>query len=103
MPSSAGVARSSSAAVWTIPAEDHARLRAEQAAIAAWKADDPSTEGSLSVTMDPCLTGVLRLGQTGAVAIRLAPGAAFLPLLTDAPVQRLLGEGDAKGLPLCRN
>jgi len=87
--------------VWTIPVADHARLRAGQVAIAAGKEADEGTKGSLGVTLDPCRMGAGPLGKTGSVAIRLSRDGDFLPLLTDAPAQAMLGDTDPADLPMC--
>ncbi|MEO0385912.1 MAG: hypothetical protein AAF281_00070 [Pseudomonadota bacterium] len=82
---------------------DLPRFRALQSRIKAWQAAAPeATSGSLSVAVGGCRRGLgpaadARVG----VRLRTRPGDAFLPLLRDAPLDRLLGAAAGRGLPAC--
>lgn len=66
-------------------------LRDTQATARAWEETHPDlTSGSLSLTAGFCTTGAGPAADAlGSVAVRLAEGAPFKPLLTDAPLSRL--------------
>ncbi|MEX0310149.1 MAG: hypothetical protein AB3N17_07845 [Tateyamaria sp.] len=71
----------------------HDNLRALQAEIGTWKAADPDgTSGSLSVDLNPCLTGpTVPEGAMLSVAIRLDADGPFLPLVRDVSIADALG------------
>ncbi len=89
--------------VLAVAPRDHAALRALQAQITAWKAEDPDgTKGSLSMFFDPCLAnGPLPPDARASVAIRLAADGTFLPLVTDGDVTQLFARGQPDGIPAC--
>ncbi|MEM6371361.1 MAG: hypothetical protein AAF727_01075 [Pseudomonadota bacterium] len=77
--------------VFDVDPGDHDALRALQAQIATWKAEDDSgTTGSLSVGFEPCRTGdAIPSGARASVDIQMAADGPFLPLLTDADVRQM--------------
>ncbi|MEO0389543.1 MAG: hypothetical protein AAF218_01245 [Pseudomonadota bacterium] len=82
--------------VWFVAPADRPKLRALQARIAAWEAEDPNgTEGELGISIDPCLTdGPVSLDGTGSIYLRTQAGGAFAPLIEDAPIRSIVDGTD---------
>lgn len=89
--------------VWQVRASDRARLRDDQARVAAWERADPAgTVGQFSAMLTPCRTGAGDLGRgTVSAALQLEPGGPFLPLLRDVPVAELTEGAGLPDLPRC--
>jgi hypothetical protein len=89
--------------VWHVRDGDRARLRADQARVAAWERADPAgTVGQFSVTLAPCLTSAGDIGRERlSAALQLEPGGPFLPLLRDVPVAELTEGVGLPDLPRC--
>ncbi len=80
--------------LFRLAAADVPRMRAEQAAIAAWKAEaGNATEGSLGIGLGGCaVNGGPASDARAAALIRTTAGGEFLPLIRDTPLRALLGD-----------
>ncbi|MGL4319924.1 MAG: hypothetical protein ACRCS3_03605 [Paracoccaceae bacterium] len=79
--------------LFRIADSDLARMRAVQARIGAWKAEDPSgTNGSFAVSAGGCgLDQGPAPDATATILIRTAKDGPLLPLVRDAGLRALLG------------
>ena len=89
--------------VWRVRPEALARLRADQARIAAWEAEDPeATSGSLSVDIGPCRIGAGPAPEaTVDISIRVAPGGPMMPLVRGGPISEAADAQTVAQLPPC--
>lgn len=82
------------AQTYTIAASDVARMRALQATVAAWKAEDPAPEtaGSFGLGLGGCALGDGPSDDAvGSAYIRVAAGGDYLPVIVKGSLRDLLG------------
>ena len=89
--------------VFTIDPADYADMRATQATIRQWKAENEvGVEGSLGISLSPC-----RIGEgpdddaTVSVAIQMEQDGAFLPLVRNGPLSAVTSEELLRDMPGC--
>jgi hypothetical protein len=86
-----------------IAPEDLAAVRAQQALIRGWEAENgPATSGSLGLGIAGCRVGVgPEPAAKGAVWLRTEADGPFLPLVRPTRIGALLGTDDIAALPPC--
>lgn len=88
--------------LYRIENKDIPNLRAQQRQIRAWKAENDATEGSLSVSLSPCIQGEPPAEDAkGSVWIRTENDGPFLQLVKSAPIRQLLDADTIAGFRLC--
>lgn len=90
-------------AVYRVAPGDLDSLRAFQANIGQWKAENgDSTRGSLNVTLSPCTIGEGPAGDARAsVAIRINPDGPFLPLVLNGPISDITTPQQIREMEVC--
>lgn len=89
--------------IWRVEPGVRDRFRAAQARAAAWEqADADAASGGFSVGFEPCTQGD-GPGEDARVSLslQLEPGARFLPLFSDVPVEELVEDADLALLEPC--
>ena len=79
-------------------------VRRVQATASAWESSDPDgTQGSLSVSVDPCRMAGAAPDDDPRVSVFLAvlPGAPMAPLVRNAPLAEVMSDQDRAALPDC--
>ncbi len=89
--------------VFAIDPADYADLRALQALALDWQDENPdASSGALSVALSPC-----RIDEGPAddakvsVAIQVAQGGAFLPLVRNGPLSAVTSDEQLQNMPDC--
>ncbi|MDX8346734.1 hypothetical protein SLH49_01935 [Cognatiyoonia sp. IB215446] len=89
--------------IYAISPSDHATLRALQATARQWDAENANaTEGSLAITLAPCLQGAGPSDDARVnVGIRLAQDGDFLPLVRNGHLSAVTSVEQLGDIPQC--